>query len=92
MKRRIRNSLGYVLLAVSLWMVYDGVFSDDTSIRALAEKTACTKKKCADEHGMTREQRFPWGQTLEYTWRDATLKVGCHRAYYVAGERSCAIE
>lgn len=92
MKRRIRNGLGYVLLAVSLWMVYDNVFSDDASIRALAEKAACAKKKCEEQHGMTKEQRTPWDQSLEYTWRDATLKVECHRAFYVAGERACSVE
>ena len=106
MKRRIWQLGGFLALAVTLWMSYDNVFSDDTPIRALAEKTACDKHSlsmksavgakpadaCAAQHGMTREQRAPWGQTLEYQWIDATLSVSCHRDYYVFGERRCAVE
>jgi hypothetical protein len=91
-KRRIRNSIGFVLLAVTLWMCFDNVFSDDTDIRALAEKAACTKKKCEEQHGLVREQRAPWGQSIDYAWRDATIKVGCHRTAYVFGERVCTAE
>jgi len=91
-KRRLRNSLGFVLLAVTLWMCFDNVFSDDAPIRALAEKTACAKKKCEDQHGMVKEQRTPIGQTIDYAWRDGTLSVYCHRAYWVFGERQCAIQ
>ncbi len=92
MKRRLRNSLGFILLGVTLWMCFDNVFSDDAPIRASAEQAACTKKKCAEQHGLVREQRYPWGQTIEYAWRDATIRVGCHRTYYVFGERQCEVE
>jgi len=92
MKRRLRNALAFAVLAVTLWLCFDNVFSDDAPIRALAEKTACTKKKCDDQHGLARESRTPIGQTLEYQWRDATIRVSCHRAYYVFGERECAVE
>ena len=91
-KRRLRNSLGFVVLAVTLWMCFDNVFSDDTPIRALAEKTACAKKKCEEQHGLVKEQRTPIGQTIDYAWRDATLSVYCHRAYWVFGERQCALQ
>jgi hypothetical protein len=98
-KRRLRQLAGISLFAVTLWLCIDNVFSDDAPIRALAEKAACDKRsanmkkdECAEQHGMTREQRYPWGQTLEYTWRDATIAVGCHRTYYVFGERRCAVE
>jgi len=90
--RRIRNSIAFIVLAVTAWMAYDNVLSDDAPIRALAEKTACAKKKCEDQHGVTREQRAPWGQSIDYTWRDGTVKVECHRSYYVFGERVCAAE
>jgi len=83
-------------------MCFDNVFSDDAPIRALAEKAACDKKStsekphatnaCDEQHGMVREQRMPWGQKLDYAWRDATIQVYCHRAYYVFGERLCAPE
>lgn len=92
MKRRLRNVLAFLVLAVSVWMSFDGVFSDDAPIRADAEKVACTKKKCEAQHGITSESRSPFGQTLTYTWSDGEVKVGCHRAYYVFGERECAAE
>ena len=91
-KRRLRNSVGFVLLAVTLWMCFDNVFSDDGPIRALAEKAACTKKKCEDQHGLVKESRAPWGQSIDYAWRDATISVSCHRSYWVFGERGCAVE
>ncbi len=87
------------MLAVTIWLCIDNVFSDEVPIRALAEKAACAKRSdvtkkdgCAEQHGMTREQRMPWGQTYEYTWRDATYALSCHRAYYVFGERACRVE
>jgi len=90
--RRVRNVLALSVLAVSLWMSYDGVFSDDAPIRADAEKVACTKKKCEAQHGVTAESRSPFGQSLTYTWADGPVNVHCHRAYYVFGARECAIE
>ena len=92
MKRRLRNGLAFAVLAVTVWMCFDNVFSDDASIRALAEKTACTKKKCEDQHGLKSESRVPWGQTLEYSWRDATILVSCRRSFIAFGERRCEIE
>ena len=100
MKRRASQLLAASVLGVTLWMTYDNVFSDDGPIRAAAEKAACDaraqgpKKRdfCAEQHGLTREQRYPWAQTLEYQWVDATIEVGCHRAYYAFGERRCAVE
>lgn len=92
MKRRLRNSLALAVLAVSVWLCFDNVFSDDGPIRALAEKAACATHKCADPHGLTRESRTPFGQTLEYQWRDATVRVSCNRAYYVFGDRRCVVE
>lgn len=92
MKRRLRNLLALSVLGVTLWMCFDNVFSDDASIRALAEKTACTKKKCDAQHGLKSESRTPFGQTLEYAWIDTTITVSCHRAFYVAGARECSVE
>jgi hypothetical protein len=93
-KRRLRNLLAFAVLAVTAWMCFDNVFSDDAPIRELAEKTACAAKgaKAASEHGLVREQRTPWSQSIDYAWRDATMHVTCHRAFYVFGERGCAVE
>jgi len=92
MSRRARSILALSVLAVTAWMCFDNVFSDDASIRELAEKAACTKKKCTDQHALVRESRAPWGQTIDYQWRDGTIRVSCHRAFWVVGERSCAPE
>ena len=92
MRRWIRNVIAGSVFGVTAWMCFDNVFSDDTSIRALAEKAACTKQKCDREHGMTREARTPWNQSFEYSWREATVRVECHRAFYVFGERGCNAE
>ncbi len=94
-KRRLRNLLAFAVLAVTAWMCFDNVFSDDAPIREQAEKAACAHKgakACDEQHGLVREQRMPWGQSIDYAWRDATLHVGCHRAFYVFGERRCAVE
>jgi hypothetical protein len=94
-KRRLRNLLAFVVLAVTAWMCFDNVFSDDAPIRELAEKAACTHKgakACDEQHGLVREQRMPWAQSIDYAWRDATLHVSCHREFYVFGERRCAVE
>jgi hypothetical protein len=98
--RRLRQIAAFSLLLVTVWMCFDNVFSDDAPIRALAEKAACDKRSaarkdtnaCTEQHGMVREQRMPWGQTLDYAWRDATIPVSCHRAFYVFGERCCVAE
>ena len=90
--RRARNLLAFAVLAVTLWMCFDNVVADDGDVRTLAEKAACTKKKCDQQHGLTRGARRPWGETYVYAWRDGEITVDCHRAYYVAGERQCVAE
>jgi hypothetical protein len=90
-KRAIRWALPLSLLLVSLWMSYDNVFSDIDPIRSMAEQSACTVKKCAEEHGLTSTSRNPFGQSFVFTWRDASVAVDCHRDYYVAGTRTCAV-
>ncbi len=92
MKRQLRRILPVLVLALTGWLLFDNVFSDDAPIRALAEKAACTKKKCEDQHGLVKMQRMPWGQTIDYQWRDGTIAVSCRRAYIVFGERQCTIE
>jgi hypothetical protein len=85
----LRYVFAVPLVGVTVWMCFDNVFSDAAPIRALAEKSACTMKKCDEHHGMTREQRVPWGQTIDYSWADGTVHVDCHRAYWAFGERQC---
>jgi hypothetical protein len=88
-KRRIRLALVFSLLAVSVWMSWDNVFSDIAPIQAQAEQAACTIKKCSDEHGMTKMSRGPFGQSFEFTWKDGVVSIDCHRELYVVGARKC---
>ncbi|HSQ66531.1 MAG TPA: hypothetical protein VLM85_25095 [Polyangiaceae bacterium] len=89
MRRSVRWVLGVSVLVVTSWMTWDNVLSDEDPIKALAEKAACTLKKCEEQHGITRMERTPIGQSFSYTWRDGTVSVDCHREYYVVGTRSC---
>ncbi len=92
MKRTLRWVLAVSLVVVTTWMAYDNVLSDLGPIQQLAEQTACTVKKCSEQHGMTSLSRTPIGQTFGFTWRSGTVRVYCHRAYWVIGERKCALD
>lgn len=92
MKRAIRYALAVSLVVITTWMAYDNVLSDLAPIQDMAEKAACTVKKCDERHGMTRLSRTPIGQSFSYTWKDGTVNVSCHRAYYVVGERACSVD
>jgi hypothetical protein len=78
------------VFGVTAWMTYDGVFSDIAPIQAQAEQAACTVKKCKDQHGMTKLDRTPFGQSFQFTWQDGLVAIDCHREFYVAGSRKCA--
>ncbi len=82
--------LFFSVFGITAWMTYDGVFSDIEPIKAQAEQAACTIKKCNEQHGMTKVDRTPFGQTFEFTWQDAVVPIECHREIYVAGARKCA--
>ena len=85
----------YLLIVFALtvlWMTYDNVFSDEVPIRALAQQAACTVKKCDERHDMTKMGRTPIGQSFEFTWKDGTVAVTCHREYWVVGERKCTVD
>ena len=90
-KRAFGGLVGSSLLVVSLWMSWDNVLSDLAPIQAEAEKAACTVKKCADQHGVTSGSRTPIGQSFVFTWRDGSVSVECHRAYWVVGARTCSV-
>jgi hypothetical protein len=92
MRRSLRWVLGVSVLGITGWMTFDNVLSDEDPIKALAEKAACTVKKCDQQHGITRMERTPIGQSFAYTWRDGTVAVSCHREYYVVGTRLCTAQ
>jgi hypothetical protein len=83
-----------LLLLVAVFLVaayaaWDNVLSDVAPVRTAAEAQACTLRKCEDRHGLTKADRTPFGQTFEFTWRDGIIRVSCHRAAWLFGERSC---
>ncbi len=92
MRRSVRWVLGVSVLVVTSWMTYDNVLSDEEPIKQLAEQAACKVKKCEDQHGITRMERTPIGQSFAYTWKDGTVAVSCHRDYYVVGTRNCTAQ
>lgn len=81
-----------VFALLSVWMTYDNVLSDDVPSQALAQLAACTKKKCSEQHGMTRMSKTPIGQSFEYTWSDGSVNVTCRREYFVIGTRLCTVD
>jgi hypothetical protein len=75
----------------SAYAAWDNVLSDNGPVRADAEAQACTKRKCADKHGLTKADRTPFGQSFEYTWRDGIIRVECRRSAWIFGERACVV-
>ncbi len=80
------------VLVITSWMCWDNVLSDEEPIKKLAEDAACKVKKCDAEHGITRMERTPIGQSFAYTWKDGTVAVSCHRDYYIVGTRNCTAQ
>jgi hypothetical protein len=90
--RRGPTALLLALFLVTGYASWDNVLSDNADVRAAAEAKACSQKKCADKHGLTKTDRTPFGQTFEYTWRDGVVRVSCTRSAWVVGPRTCVIE
>jgi hypothetical protein len=90
MKRGIRVAIACSLLGITSWMCWDNVFSDLAPIQAQAEQAACEIKKCKEQHGMTKADRTPFGQSFDFTWQDGVVPISCHREFYVFGARKCA--
>ncbi len=89
MRKKLFTAFLVLLCIVAAGLSYDNVLSDSAPITAAAEQTACKVKSCAERHGMTRLERTPLGQTVEYTWRDGTVTVHCAREFVVFGPRTC---
>lgn len=90
--KKARVILAILLVVVSSWMAYDNVLSDDAPIQKLAEDSACAVRKCAEKHALTRMARNPLGQSFDYQWKEGTVTLWCHRAYYVVGTRACTVD
>jgi hypothetical protein len=88
--------IGSVLLLVGTGLGLYNVYTDNTAVRALAEKTACGDRPCTAK--VTRESRSPLSQSFTYQTeltekgkpvRGASVDVECKRAYYLVGEYAC---
>ena len=91
MKRVVQVVLAIFAVTIA-WMAFDNVLTDDEPFRKLAEDKACTVKKCADKHALTRMSRTPLGVTIDTTWKDGTVTTTCRREYVVVGARQCSID
>jgi len=94
------RSLGRTLLSAALLIGTAvglfNVYSDNSDVKALAEKTACNERPCIAH--VTRETRSPLGQSFTYQIaltekgrpeRRASVDVECRRSLYLLGEYSC---
>lgn len=86
---RVLTFVLVVLFGVAAWMTYDNVYSDVEPTKALAEATACSKKSCKEQHGLTKVTRSTFDQTFEYTWPSGVVTVVCHREGYAYGPMRC---
>ena len=79
-------------LGLSIWTAYTNVFSDDTAVRARADKLAREKAGCGDACKMVRTEgsRGILEERLEYTYtRMGVVTVSCRRPYIAFGEYVC---
>lgn len=79
-------------VALSAWTAYTNVYSDDSALRARAEKLAREKLGCADKCKLVRAEgtRGIFKETIAYTFtRTGVVTVTCKRPYIAFGEHVC---
>lgn len=85
-----------ILLLVGTALGLYNVYSDNTDVRALAERAACGDRPCTPK--ITRESRTPISQSFTFQTRliqkgkvdrEASVDVECQRALYLLGEYRC---
>jgi hypothetical protein len=93
--RAVLTLVGIAVLLLIGWMAYANVFSDDTAVRALAEKRAREKAGCGSACQLTGIQgsRGPFTEHLTHYFKEVgTIVVKCRRQYIAFGEYSCTAE
>src|SRR5258705_2284377 len=80
------------LLALSAWTAYVNVFSDDTPLRARAEKLARETARCVGTCTLTRVDgaRGILKETLTFTFETGVVVVACKRPYVAFGDHHCS--
>lgn len=94
-KRKAFRYFTIVLFLVCGWTVFANILSDDTSVRAMAEKAARTKAGCGEKCRVTgiHGSRGMIDETITYDidtlgqWTST-----CRRAFVVAGDYACTAE
>jgi hypothetical protein len=89
MPARLFRIFSIAVFILASWMTIDNVWSDIEPIQALAVDKACTFKDCKKQHGVTRVERTPLGQSFEVSFADGPVNVSCRRESYVFGPRRC---
>jgi len=94
----LRNAFTGLLLLGTVLGLYN-VYSDNSEVRTLGEKKACSERPC--KASVTRESRSPVSQSFTYqielvekgkAGRRASVDVECQRAYYLLGEYQCSAQ
>lgn len=87
-----------LLLLVGTALGLYNVYSDNSDVKALAERAACGGGERACTVKITRESRSPIGQSFSFQTRlvqhgrierNASVDVECRRAFYLVGEYDC---
>jgi len=95
--RSVFSRLLSILLLTGTALGLYNVYSDNTDVRAMAERAACADSPCAAK--IMRESRSPLSQSFTFQTRleeprkptrEASVDVECRRAMYLFGEYRCS--
>jgi len=79
-------------VVLSIWTAYTNVFSDDSALRARADKLAREKAGCGETCKLIRAEgkRGIYEERITFTFsRPAVVTVACHRKYIAFGGHVC---
>ena len=94
----LRSLTSFLLLGGTALGLYN-VYSDNTDLKVLAERTACADRECTTK--ITREARSPLSQSFTFqttlvekgkSGRRAGVDVECKRSLILLGEYSCTAQ
>ena len=90
--RRIFQWFTFFLFAVTVWMAYANVLSDDAPVRALARATLNEAAGCGADCKVegVRGDRGMFQERIEFdVARHGHWVVTCRRAYIAVGDHAC---
>ncbi|HEY5948237.1 MAG TPA: hypothetical protein VIV40_22225 [Kofleriaceae bacterium] len=91
MWRRISAAVLIVVLVLIAIAAYRNVFSDDTAVRAQADKLARETAGCGSNCGSMRLEgsRGVLAETFTFRFAASTVTVSCRRPYVAFGAYAC---